>query len=137
MLLDNVDKQILHFLLGNARTPYLQIAKSLNISESTVRKRVAKLREDGIIRGFTVELDQTLAFQSIVAVKARPKLTKKVVSLIKEFNPFMPVVEVTGSFDIFCRISAPTARELNEKIDKIRDLSGVVETQSFLVVNKT
>ncbi|MAG21682.1 MAG: AsnC family transcriptional regulator [Candidatus Diapherotrites archaeon] len=136
MLLDSLDTKILLFLKENCRTPFLQIARELSVSESTIRKRVSRMRERGVIRSFTVELNSTLSFESLVAIKCKPKSTKKIVAKISEINSLIPVFEVTGRFDIFCNVSAPTARELNRIIDKIRDISGVIETESFLVVEK-
>lgn len=136
MLLDPVDAKILEFLKADGRMPFLKIAKELNVSESTVRKRVSKLKAKGIIRAFTVALDSNLSFESIVAIKCLPKATKSVAEKIGEINSLMPVVEVTGRYDIFCTISTPTARELNSLIDKIRAFTGVLETESFLVVEK-
>jgi Lrp/AsnC family transcriptional regulator for asnA, asnC and gidA len=137
MLLDSFDAKILHFLKQDARMPFLQIAKKLHVSESTIRKRVARLKAKGTIKAFTVVLNSQLSFESFVAIKCSPKSTKKIVAKLREMNPISPVFEVTGRFDIFCNIAAPTARELNSIIDKIREINGVTETESFLVVDKT
>ena len=136
MILDPLDAKILQFLRENSRMPFLGIAKKLKVSESAVRKRVAKLKNNGVIHSFTVELDSKLSFESIVAIKCKPQSTVAIVGKIKEINSLAPVVEVTGRFDIFCTVWAPTSRELNDLIDKIRSFSGVLETESFLVVRK-
>ncbi len=135
-MLDLTDRQILGFLRENSRMPFLAIAKRLHVSESTVRKRVKKLVKQGVIRNFSVTLDSRLAFQSLVAIKCKPKTTKTIARKLHQLEPLMPLFEVTGHFDIFCLISAPTSRELNKKIDKVRDTYGVLETESFLIVEK-
>ncbi len=136
MILNPLDAKILQFLSKDSRTPFLQIAKRLHVSESTIRKRVARLKEKGIIRAFTVKLNSKLSFESLVAIKCRPKSTRRVAERIRELDALMPIFEVTGRFDIFCSIAAPTARELNRIIDKIRNINGVLETESFLVIEK-
>jgi len=135
-MLDQVDLQILDFLKQNSRMPFLNIAKKLSISESTVRKRVKKLQAKGVIRAFTLDIDRSLIFQSIVAVKCKSKATKNVVKKLREIDKLMPIYEVTGRFDIFFILSAPTSRELNKNIDKARDMAGVVETESFIIIEK-
>jgi len=137
MLLDAIDSKIVAFLKDNGRMPFLQIAKKLGVSESTVRKRVARLQSNRVIMAFTISLEPSLSFQCIIAIKCEPKATKKIVEKVKALRPLSPVYEVTGRFDVFCNIEAPTARELNELIDKIRDVPGVTETESFMVVEKT
>ena len=135
-MLDQADLHILEFLKENSRMPFLAISKRLHVSESMVRKRVKKLHASGIIKGFTINLDRRLAFESIVAIKCRPKATKTIAKKIQEMEKLVPIFEVTGRFDVFCILSAPTARELNKKIDKIRESAGVTETESFMVIEK-
>ena len=49
--LDTVDQQILYFLQTDSRTPITAIADELNVSDNTVRNRIAKLEDRGVIEG--------------------------------------------------------------------------------------
>ena len=51
--LDEKDKKIIEMLFENSRRPYHEIAEEVGLSESTVRKRVIKLQEGGIIEKFS------------------------------------------------------------------------------------
>ena len=51
--LDEKDKKILELLIEDSRRTYGSIAEQVDLSESTVRKRVDKLREEGVIEKFT------------------------------------------------------------------------------------
>ena len=51
---DSLDRSILSYLRESARAPYVDIAKSVGVTERTVRTRIKKLEDDGIIRGYTV-----------------------------------------------------------------------------------
>ena len=55
--LDDKDKQILNLLQKNSRRSFTEIAKYLDVSEATVRYRVKKLIDAGVINKFTVLLD--------------------------------------------------------------------------------
>ena len=55
MMIDNLDKRILEIMKKDSRCPYVEIADKLGVSEGTVRSRVHKMTEDGIIRGFTIK----------------------------------------------------------------------------------
>jgi len=52
--MDDLDRQILDELRRDARTPYTEIADRIGTSEGTVRNRVDRLVEDGVIERFTV-----------------------------------------------------------------------------------
>jgi len=56
-VIDEIDKKILKILQEDSRTPFSRIAKMLNLSESTIHLRIKRLREEGIIRGFLVDID--------------------------------------------------------------------------------
>lgn len=56
-MVDKVDLAILKFLQEDASIPFTEIARRLKISESTVRKRVEKLKQEGIIKRFTVIIE--------------------------------------------------------------------------------
>ena len=51
---DSLDRAILSFLRDSARAPYVDIAKGVGVTERTVRTRIKRLEEDGVIRGYTV-----------------------------------------------------------------------------------
>lgn len=60
--LDAVDKQILYYLQQDARsTSSTDIGEKLGVSSSTVRTRLNKLEESGIIRGYHIDIDYDLA----------------------------------------------------------------------------
>jgi Lrp/AsnC family leucine-responsive transcriptional regulator len=57
--LDDTDREILRLLLADARRPYADIAEHVGLSPPAVSDRVERLREWGVIEGFTLELDRS------------------------------------------------------------------------------
>jgi len=55
--LDAVDQQILYQLQQDSRTPVTAIADELNVSDNTVRNRIAKLEERGVIEGYSIQIN--------------------------------------------------------------------------------
>ena len=54
--IDSVDRQILNFLMTDARTPYLEIARKLIVSGGTIHQRVERMKTVGIITGSSLNL---------------------------------------------------------------------------------
>lgn len=57
--LDETDREILRLLLADARRPYSDIADRVDLSAPAVSDRVDRLREAGVIEGFTLDLDRS------------------------------------------------------------------------------
>jgi len=126
--MDDVDFEILKVLKRDARTKYVKIAKLVGLTEGAVRRRVKELVKQGIIKGFTVE---TMAeFEGIVLVETSPTGTKDVIKNIGKIAS--RVFEVSGDYDIAILIQAYTMDELNRKIDEIRKLSGIRNTNTLV-----
>ena len=70
MISDEIDRQILEILNRDARTKFTTIAKKIKRTEGTVRNRVRRLREQGIIQGFRVVTDpENLGYESQAIIK--------------------------------------------------------------------
>lgn len=54
---DEIDREILEILNKDGRTKFTKIAQSIQRTEGTVRNRVKRLREKGVIQGFRVVTD--------------------------------------------------------------------------------
>ena len=126
--MDDVDLEILKILKRDARTKYVKIGKLVGLTEGAVRRRIKELVKQGIIKGFTVE---TMAeFEGIVLVETSPTGTKDVIKNIGKIAS--RVFEVSGDYDIAALIQAYTMDDLNRKIDEIRKLSGIRNTNTLV-----
>lgn len=56
--LDETDLEILRMLVSDSRRPYREIADAVDLSAPAVSDRVSRLREQGVIRQFTVDIDR-------------------------------------------------------------------------------
>jgi Lrp/AsnC family transcriptional regulator for asnA, asnC and gidA len=66
--IDELDLKILKLLEEDGRLAFMDIAKKLRLSESTIRKRVQALKENGVIKRFTVEIDPAKIGLNTVAI---------------------------------------------------------------------
>lgn len=66
--LDETDLEILQLLVADARRPYNEIADAVDLSPPTVSDRIDRLRELGVIRRFTVDVDRTLLSEGIAVL---------------------------------------------------------------------
>ncbi|MCD6593349.1 Lrp/AsnC family transcriptional regulator [Candidatus Bathyarchaeota archaeon] len=126
--MDSIDLEILRILKDNARMKYVNIAKKVGLTEGSIRRRIKKLQEDGVIKRFTIET--TAEFEGVVLVETEPTMTSGVAKNMKKIAT--RVFEVSGDYDIAAFIQAYTIEDLNRKIDAIRNLPGVLNTNTLI-----
>jgi Lrp/AsnC family transcriptional regulator of lysine biosynthesis len=134
VLPDDIDQKIIEILKRDARTPYLEMAKTLKMSEGAIRRRVKKLVESGTIQRFTIETVQQ-GPAAVMLVSANPSIpTSNISKAMLKIDGVQKVFEVTGEFDIVALLSAPDTPTLNACIEKARMLEGTNRTNTMMVL---
>ena len=137
MYRDKVDEKIIEYLKENARESFVDIGKKLKLSESAIRRRVKNLLGNGVIKKFTLELGEENATSAIVLVSVDSATdTSKVSIKLTKLEGVKTVYEITGQYDITVIISAATITEINNSIDALRKIPGVVDTNTVIILKK-
>jgi DNA-binding Lrp family transcriptional regulator len=134
---DKTDENIIGYLKEYSRESFVDIGKKLKLSESAVRRRVKNLVDSGTIKKFTVELGEENATSAIVLVSVDSTTDTSKVSLkLVKLDGVKTVYEITGQYDITTIISASSIAEINNTIDALRKIPGVVDTNTVIILKK-
>lgn len=135
MFKDQIDGKIIEFLKNDSRESFVDIGKKLKLSESAVRRRVKNLVDNGVIKKFTVEVNDSNNTSAIVLISVDSAMdTSKVSSKIVKLDGIKTVYEITGQYDITAVISAPSINEINNCIDALRKIPGVIDSNSVIIL---
>jgi DNA-binding Lrp family transcriptional regulator len=133
--ISNIDEKILAILRDDSRRSFVEIADSIGMSESAVRRRVKNLQDSGVIKKFTVELGPSNKTSAITLISVSSVAdTSKVSSELQKLKGVEIIYEITGQYDIATIISAPTILEINSYIDEIRKIEGVSDTNTVIIL---
>jgi DNA-binding Lrp family transcriptional regulator len=133
--MDEVDRQILKILKDDGRAGYITIAKQVNLSEGAVRKRIKTLTDANVIRKFTVKVAVAEGAEAIALLSVNPALpTQEVSKRIQAISNVETVYEVTGEYDIVVVIGGMNVVEVNECIEKIRRVEGIMKSNTMIVL---
>ncbi|MCS6770375.1 MAG: Lrp/AsnC family transcriptional regulator [Candidatus Caldarchaeum sp.] len=133
--IDETDRAIIEILKRDARKSFTDIAKMLNLSEGAVRRRVKNLVDKGVIKSFTVELAKEYSVTAVTFVSVSPAVpTPEVADKLIKIEGVEEVYEITGAIDVMTVISVPTMTDLNKVIEEIRNINGVSETNTSIVL---
>jgi DNA-binding Lrp family transcriptional regulator len=132
---DEIDQKIIDLLKKDSRTSFVKIADLVGLSETAVRKRIKNLQDNGIIRRFTVEVDEEQQTKAIAMIETQASMhTPEISQKFIEIEGVSYLFETTGEYDIIAVLSTTTIEELNRTIEKIRLTEGVIRTNTSLVL---
>ncbi|MDI3482740.1 MAG: Lrp/AsnC family transcriptional regulator, regulator for asnA, asnC and gidA [Candidatus Methanomethylophilaceae archaeon] len=135
-MIDRLDGKIIEILKKDSRKPFVEIAQMLNVSEGTVRSRVRKMVEDGIIMGFTIRTSSknVKAFLEI-SVNVNTDC-EKIAEELAKYDGVTEVFEVTGDQDIVAIVDVESSPQLNDIIEKVRHYDSVLSTRTRLILKE-
>ena len=137
MFKDKVDERIIGYLKEDSRESFVEIGKKLKLSESAVRRRVKNLVDSKTINKFTIELGEENVTSAIVLVSVDSATDTSKVSLkLAKLDGVKTVYEITGQYDITTIMSASSIAEINNSIDALRKITGVVDTNTVIILRK-
>ena len=133
--MDEVDKKILKILKEDGRAGYITVGKQIGLSEGAVRKRIKTLSDANVIRKFTVKIGVAEGAEAIALLAVNPSSpTQEVSKRIQQIHNVETVYEVTGEYDIIAVIGGMNVVEVNECIEKIRRVEGIMKTNTMIVL---
>jgi Lrp/AsnC family transcriptional regulator for asnA, asnC and gidA len=144
--IDEKDKKIIEILMDHAEYTTRQIAKKTLFPITTVHNRIRKLRKEGIIRKYTVKLDNEKLGKSFVAyilisvnlalLKQKHKTQHGLADELKKFYFVERADIVTGGTDIVAIVRVKDVEEFDEcLLNKLQLVEGIDKTQTLIVVH--
>jgi Lrp/AsnC family transcriptional regulator for asnA, asnC and gidA len=134
---NNVCQVILEILQRDGRIPFSRIAREVGLSEATIHLRIKRLRESGVLKGFTAIIDpekigkNTLAF---VLVRTDVRRHNEVLSEIAAIKDVQEAYDITGEYSALVKIRVGNREELAQVLDQIAKIEGVRETETLYVL---
>ena len=133
--MDEIDQKILQILKKNSRISYVEIGKAVGLSEGAVRNRVQALVTSNVIQRFTVEVAPSIGIRALTMISVNPSNPTFAVSkAIKMLSSIEKIYEVTGEYEIVVVLLSSNIEGVNQCIEDIREIDGVVKTNTIIVL---
>jgi Lrp/AsnC family transcriptional regulator for asnA, asnC and gidA len=135
--LDETDRAIVAHLQYDGRMPFTDIAAEVGLSEGSVRRRVKRLIDSGVLQIIGVVEPQYLNWRAagMIGVSVEAGRVDAVADQIAQFPEVSYLFMASGGFDlfveVFCRDRDHLASFLNEKLRQVR---GVERTETFMIL---
>lgn len=136
--MDGIDYRILKILQKNARETASNISKEIHLSVSAVIERIRKMEETGLIRDYTIIVDEKKTGNEMTALMEvsleHPKFFDGFSEAIQEIGSIVSCYYQTGDFDLILKISCRASDELEQLHRQIMSLPGVSDTRTHVVL---
>ena len=139
--IDDLDLKILSELSKDAIISVPKLSKKVNINASVVYSRIKRLIKRGLIKKFTVIInDEALGLnvKALTGINMDSKLRDNVLNELFKVPEVREVSEVTGRFDVLVTMNARSLDEMHQLIsEKVGRIEGVQKTETFIEMRKT
>jgi len=135
--LDDLDKKILGYLQEDGRMTFVTLASHLGVSEGTIRKRVKRLEDAGVLKtmGVTDPLKMGLDTVAFIWFKVERLHLERVIAALKDLKEVRYLVVTTGGYDLVAMVVLPNRTQLVQLLnDKLSQIEGIVSTETSIVL---
>jgi Lrp/AsnC family transcriptional regulator, regulator for asnA, asnC and gidA len=140
--IDNTDLKILEILMQDAKRPYTEVAKKVNVSQGTVHVRMNKMEEAGILEKTTLRINYAklgfdiTAFIGIYLEKSA--LYDQVLAKLKNIPEITSIHYTTGNYSMFVKIHCRDTNHLKEVLhDKMQQVDGIERTETMISLEES
>ena len=134
--IDELDKQILRMVSEDARIPFLEVARTCNVSGADIHQRIQKLNSLGILKGSQFVIDpEKIGYETCAFIGLNLKNPEDFDQVVEKLKQIPEVTEchyTTGNFDMFIKVYARNNHHLLTMIhDRLQPL-GLSGSQTLI-----
>lgn len=137
-MVDDLDSALLAQLQRDASQPYTALGQAVGLSAGAVHERVRKLRERGVIRRTTIDVDPAAVRRGVLAFVLLEANTWMGEALTGEQLAALPEIQeahiVAGSATLLVKIRTASTEELQETLRRLFAIDGITGTQTIVVL---
>lgn len=133
-VVDDLDLAIIRALQRDGRTSNRRIAADLGVSEGTIRSRIRRLEDEGVIRIQAVSDPVAFGFEShaFVGVQVAGGMIEEVARGLLEIDSLLVIARTLGEYDLLALVATPDRRTLAETVlGRVRSVPAVDRTETI------
>ncbi|WP_149140902.1 Lrp/AsnC family transcriptional regulator [Gemmobacter caeruleus] len=133
--MDEMDRNIIGLLSADARMSVATLARRMKVARSTVQARLERLETSGVIAGYTLKLGEAARqgrLRASVLLTIEPRAQAAILTRLKAIGEIEKVFTTSGRYDLLLQVAAPSTQVLDQVLDQIGALTGVVSSESLI-----
>ena len=138
MELDETDRSILRILQEDARTPFSEVARRIDMSSATVHDRVNRMEEAGVIEGYHASIDPKAVgygVSAFVGLRVEQGREEDALERLREIGGVREIHLTTGEWDVMLKVVAADTDSLRELMfDRVAAMEGFARSQTMIIL---
>ncbi len=138
MELDETDRAILRILQEDARTPFSEVARRIDMSSATVHDRVGRMEDAGVIEGYHAEIDSKAVgygVSAFVGLRVEQGREEDALERLRDIEGVREIHLTTGEWDVILRVVAEDTDRLRELMfERVAEMDGFSRSQTMIIL---
>ncbi len=136
--MDEIDQSLIAELRRDGRASLSDLAHRLGLARATVRARLERLQAGGEVVGFTVLTRgdvSALPVRALMMIAIEGRGAEKTMARLAGIPAVQAVHSTNGRWDLIAEIGTATLPELDEVMFRVREIDGVVTSETNLLLS--
>lgn len=137
LVLDDLDKRILAYLQEDGRITFVTLASYLGVSEGTIRKRIKRLEDHGVLETIGISDPMKMGLDTVAFIwfKIARHYIESVIEELEQISAVRYLVVTTGGHDLVAMVALPSRADLVTLLnEKLAHIEGIVSTETSVVL---
>ncbi|MDP1618307.1 Lrp/AsnC family transcriptional regulator [Phenylobacterium sp.] len=138
--MDETDRQLLALLRADARASVASLSERLKVSRGTVQNRIDRMRQRGVIQGFTVRTRPDVEahrVRAVMTISVEGESSPRVVRALQGFAEVVAVHTTNGRWDLVAELDTDSLAAFSAALDEIRRIPGIAATETSILLATT
>lgn len=135
---DITDHRLIALLRRDARAPVSTLAADLGLSRATVKARLDRLTETGVIERFTISLKaghEEDRVRAVMMIELKGGMSRAVITAIRAMPQVARLHSTNGAWDLVAELDCASLRDFDQALRQIRAVPGVTNSESCLLLD--
>ena len=135
---DDTDRALLAALKQNARASVTELALRLDLSRTTVKQRLVRLVETGVIRRFTIitDTEDDHIIRAVMMVELQGEMSRSVLQALRKIPDISGIYSTNGTWDLVLDINTESLAQFDRVLRRVREISGVLNSETSLLLDR-
>lgn len=140
---DRYDRILLQTLQSKGRASNVELSEQVNLSPPQCYRRVQRLEQEGVIRGYSAQVDAAAlglgvtAFVNLNIAREQFKQVRELEKAIRKFPEILECYTISGDFDYLLKVVAVDLKSLSSFLtDRLMQVPGVAGVRSMVCLEE-